>query len=143
MRIVKVEFKKIGGLHKCIDVGKVPLNQAIKDYDDNNKMIITDQTPFYAESGGQVGDIGYLIDNRGNKFNIVNTLKFLGKIHAHICKVNSVDIDQAVTLQIDVNHRNLVESYINKIFDSKDPELVADILRAVDKIAKKSKDSTG
>ncbi|PJC50987.1 MAG: histidine--tRNA ligase [Nitrosopumilales archaeon CG_4_9_14_0_2_um_filter_34_16] len=40
---------------------------------------------------------------------------------------------------IDINHRNLVESYINKIFSSKDPELVADILRAVDKIAKKSK----
>lgn len=40
---------------------------------------------------------------------------------------------------IDINHRNLVESYINKIFSSKDPELVADILRAIDKIAKKSK----
>ncbi|MGY5144342.1 MAG: histidine--tRNA ligase [Candidatus Nitrosopumilus sp. bin_32a] len=43
-------------------------------------------------------------------------------------------------ITIDINHRNLVESYINKIFDSKDPEIVADILRAVDKIAKKSKD---
>lgn len=44
-------------------------------------------------------------------------------------------------ITIDVNHRNLVESYINKIFDSKEPQLVADILRAVDKIAKKSKES--
>ena len=43
-------------------------------------------------------------------------------------------------ITIDVNHRNLVESYINKIFDSKDPQLVGDMLRAVDKIAKKSKD---
>ncbi|MCV0430521.1 histidine--tRNA ligase [Nitrosopumilus sp.] len=43
-------------------------------------------------------------------------------------------------ITIDVNHRNLVESYINKTFDSKEPELVADILRAVDKIAKKSKE---
>ena len=43
-------------------------------------------------------------------------------------------------ITIDVNHRNLVESYINKVFDSKEPELVADILRAVDKIAKKSKE---
>ena len=43
-------------------------------------------------------------------------------------------------ITIDINHRNLVESYINKVFDSKDPELVADILRAVDKIAKKSKE---
>lgn len=43
-------------------------------------------------------------------------------------------------ITIDINHRNLVESYINKIFDSKDPQLVEHILRAVDKIAKKSKD---
>ena len=43
-------------------------------------------------------------------------------------------------ITIDINHRNLVESYINKIFDSKEPQLVADILRAVDKIAKKSQD---
>ena len=43
-------------------------------------------------------------------------------------------------ITIDINHRNLVESYINKVFDSKEPQLVADMLRAVDKIQKKSKD---
>ena len=43
-------------------------------------------------------------------------------------------------ITIDINHRNLVESYINKIFESKDPKLIADILRAVDKISKKSKE---
>jgi len=42
-------------------------------------------------------------------------------------------------ITIDINHRELVESYINKTFDSKDPTLVADILRAIDKIQKKSK----
>lgn len=41
---------------------------------------------------------------------------------------------------IDLNHRKLVESYINKIFNSSDEHLMADILRAVDKIQKKSKD---
>jgi len=43
-------------------------------------------------------------------------------------------------ITIDINHRSLVESYINKIFDSNEPQLIADILRAVDKITKKSKD---
>lgn len=41
---------------------------------------------------------------------------------------------------IDINHRNLVESYINNVFNSKDTKLVSDILRAIDKITKKSKD---
>lgn len=42
-------------------------------------------------------------------------------------------------ITIDINHRSLVESYINKIFDSTESTLVADILRAVDKIQKKSR----
>ena len=41
---------------------------------------------------------------------------------------------------IDINHRNLVESYINKVFETTDRDRVADILRAIDKTAKKSRD---
>jgi len=42
-------------------------------------------------------------------------------------------------ITIDINHRNLVESFINQTFDSKDAVLVSDMLRAIDKIQKKSK----
>ena len=42
-------------------------------------------------------------------------------------------------ITIDINHRNLVESFVNKTFESTEPQLVSDILRAVDKIQKKSK----
>jgi histidyl-tRNA synthetase len=42
-------------------------------------------------------------------------------------------------ITIDINHRNLVESFINQTFDSTDPKLVGDMLRAIDKIQKKSK----
>lgn len=42
-------------------------------------------------------------------------------------------------ITIDINHRNLVESFINQTFDSKDAHLVGDMLRAIDKIQKKSK----
>ena len=40
---------------------------------------------------------------------------------------------------IDISHRKLVQSYINKIFGSDDSQVVSDMLRAVDKIQKKSK----
>ena len=40
---------------------------------------------------------------------------------------------------IDISHRRLVQSYINKIFESKDSQIISDMLRAVDKIQKKSK----
>ena len=42
-------------------------------------------------------------------------------------------------ITLDVNHRKLVQTYINKVFESNDPGLVSDILRAVDKIQKKSR----
>lgn len=42
-------------------------------------------------------------------------------------------------ITIDINHRNLVENYIKTIFDSDNPQLIGDILRAVDKIQKKSR----
>jgi len=44
-------------------------------------------------------------------------------------------------ITIDINHRNLVESFINKTFDSTNQKLVADMLRAIDKIQKKSKEA--
>ena len=40
---------------------------------------------------------------------------------------------------IDINHRELVQSYINQLFESNEASLLNDIFRAVDKIQKKSK----
>ena len=42
-------------------------------------------------------------------------------------------------VEIDISHRKLAESYIHKIFETEDAKTTVDILRAVDKIAKKSK----
>jgi len=43
-------------------------------------------------------------------------------------------------ISIEINHRKLVESYINQIFEANDTTLLHDIFRAVDKVQKKSKD---
>ncbi len=42
-------------------------------------------------------------------------------------------------ITIDISHRKLVQSYINRIFQEDNQEIVSDMLRAVDKIQKKSK----
>ncbi|KHD89668.1 MAG: alanyl-tRNA synthetase [Bdellovibrio sp. ArHS] len=38
-------------------------------------VIITDETSFYGEGGGQVGDIGYIMDKKGSRAKVVNTTK--------------------------------------------------------------------
>lgn len=46
-------------------------------------IVITDQTPFYAESGGQVGDTGVLAGN-GVHLAVEDTQKFAGQFHGHV-----------------------------------------------------------
>ncbi|GGZ59145.1 alanine--tRNA ligase [Lysobacter xinjiangensis] len=46
-------------------------------------VVILDRTPFYAESGGQVGDSGEL-DEKGMRFVVRDTLKFAGQFHGHM-----------------------------------------------------------
>ena len=69
--------------------------------------IITNQTPFYGESGGQVGDQG-IIFNSDCKINIIDTQKKMGDLFVHIGKIKkgSIKIGQNVNLEIDVQKRN-------------------------------------
>ena len=45
-------------------------------------IVILDQTPFYAESGGQVGDTGELSE-QGVRFRVADTVKLAGQFHGH------------------------------------------------------------
>ena len=45
--------------------------------------MILDRTPFYAESGGQVGDTGRLLGD-GIEFQVTDTIKLAGQFHGHV-----------------------------------------------------------
>jgi len=47
-------------------------------------VVILDHSPFYAESGGQVGDTGLLLDPRGDRFEVSDTQKLSGVFHGHV-----------------------------------------------------------
>ncbi|MGV8930532.1 MAG: alanine--tRNA ligase [Luteimonas sp.] len=49
----------------------------------DDAVVFLDRTPFYAESGGQVGDIGEL-DEQGVRFIVADTQKYAGQFHGHI-----------------------------------------------------------
>ena len=51
-------------------------------------VVILDRTPFYAESGGQVGDAGEL-DNAGTRFAVADTVKLAGQFHGHVGKLEA------------------------------------------------------
>src|SRR3546814_394330 len=49
-------------------------------------VVFLDRTPFYAESGGQVGDTGEL-DEQGVRFAVADTQKYAGQFHGHVGKL--------------------------------------------------------
>ena len=74
---------------------------------DDKIEIITNQTPFYGESGGQVGDQG-LIQTKDCKININDTQKKVGDLYIHIGKIEkgSIKVGENVNLSIDTAKRN-------------------------------------
>jgi alanyl-tRNA synthetase len=69
--------------------------------------VITNQTPFYGESGGQVGDQG-LIQTSNCKININDTQKKVGDLFIHVGKIEkgSIKVGESVNLSIDIIRRN-------------------------------------
>ncbi|TFV39233.1 alanine--tRNA ligase [Bradyrhizobium frederickii] len=66
--------------------------------------IVLNQTPFYAESGGQVGDTGVLTGEGGIKFRVTDTQKKLGDFFVHIGKVEQGEVKLGTALQLEVDH---------------------------------------
>ncbi|WP_251476390.1 alanine--tRNA ligase [Stenotrophomonas lactitubi] len=69
-------------------------------------IVLTNQTPFYAESGGQVGDTGTL-SAAGVQMQVSDTQKFAGQFHGHVGKLTqgSLKIGDVLSGQVDGERR--------------------------------------
>jgi alanyl-tRNA synthetase len=69
--------------------------------------VITNQTPFYGESGGQMGDAG-VISSTNMLGEVTDTAKPLGRLHAHQVTIGTgeIKVGDFVTLKIDTTRRD-------------------------------------
>ncbi|MFT5538598.1 MAG: alanyl-tRNA synthetase, partial [Alphaproteobacteria bacterium] len=69
--------------------------------------IITNQTPFYGESGGQVGDCGILFSKDGAEFTVTETQKKLGDVQVHVGALvkGQLKIGDVVDMRVDGDRR--------------------------------------
>jgi len=103
------EFDKLEGVVLKISKGKNFVNEASTG---DEIEIITNQTPFYAESGGQIGDQGIFYSNECRVV-IKDTQKKMGDLYVHYGKVEkgSLKVNQTINLEIDVQRRNDARAY--------------------------------
>lgn len=72
--------------------------------------VITNQTPFYAESGGQAGDKGF-IEVKGQRSKVTDTKKMLGELNVHFVEASAeIKIGDTAELEIDVKRRNAIRA---------------------------------
>jgi len=73
--------------------------------------VLLDRTPFYAESGGQVGDSGLLVWD-GHQLEVTDTTSALPGLSRHIvADPDGLTVGQAVTAAIDVERRNAIRRH--------------------------------
>src|SRR5579863_3793206 len=65
--------------------------------------VVLNQTPFYGESGGQVGDTGVLTAD-GVRFRIADTQKYAGDMFAHVGTVEEGTLKAGMALALEVDH---------------------------------------
>ncbi len=72
-------------------------------------IIVLDRTPFYAESGGQVGDTG-LLDSGETRFDVLDTIKLAGVFHGHVGRLEegSLETRQRVRAAVDGGRRHTI-----------------------------------
>jgi len=103
------EFNKLEGVILKISKGKNFVNEVNAG---DEVEIVTNQTPFYAESGGQTGDQGVIYSN-DCKVIVEDTQKKMGDLHVHFGKVEkgSLKVNTNVNLEIDIIRRNNARAY--------------------------------
>ncbi|OYY90289.1 MAG: alanine--tRNA ligase [Sphingomonas sp. 28-66-16] len=75
-------------------------------------LVLTNQTPFYGESGGQMGDAGTITTDAGLRAVVDDTSKAVGRLHVHRATIEAgtITVGDNVHLAVDAERRDRVRA---------------------------------
>ena len=97
--------------HSAKIVALLKNNKSVKSLSSGDEgAIILDKTPFYAESGGQIGDNG-TISSENTLVNVYDTQKVAGQFHLHLVNdiKGNVSINDTIEANVESKHRNNIK----------------------------------
>ncbi len=78
-------------------------------HEGDEAVIISNQTPFYAESGGQAGDVGIILQENGSEFVVSDTQKRGNGLFAHFGQVKKGGFSVSDLVRMKVNDENRLQ----------------------------------
>ncbi len=93
----------------CQITALVQNGQTVERVDNGEFYLLANQTPFYAEMGGQVGDIGN-ISGENFAIEVTDTKKKLDGLHVHVCKMikGSIKVGDNATFAVNEENRGAI-----------------------------------
>ncbi len=87
-----------------------PANEALPE---QSVYVLLNQTPFYAESGGQVGDTGFITGPDNLRVRITDTQKKLGSLFVHVgvVEAGTARVGQPVVAAVDHERRGKIRAH--------------------------------
>jgi alanyl-tRNA synthetase len=97
------------GVVQAIIKDGAPVTEAVAG---DEVEFVVNQTPFYAESGGQIGDTGLATSESGTQLQVTDVKKRAGVLHGHIARLEKgpLKVGDTLLLQIDVTRRNEIRA---------------------------------
>ncbi len=104
-------YERLGG--EATVVALVQEGRSVETLGDNEEgIVVLDRTPFYAESGGQVGDTGRIRLNDDNYFEVTDTRK-QGELFLHLGRFHGKTLQEGDTVQAEVDAERRSRTVLN------------------------------
>ena len=94
----------------CQVTALVQDNQEVNEINSGKFFLIANQTPFYGEMGGQVGDKGKIY-GKASEIEVTDTKKKLDGLYVHVCNLikGNIKTGATATFEVDKQTRNAIE----------------------------------